>query len=859
MMNTSRITIGWSLCLTALGPLVAIAEEKTRAQPPAAGDRSARVAAGSQYEAGALWALFFGRDYRDLWTTPVEVPVLDLETFAGGLTPTKETGGRQTRALNFKGGNGREYKFRSIDKDPSEALPEEMRGGQIEGIARDQTSSGHPAAPLIAEPLLRAAGLLHVRWRMVVLPDSPRLGEFQKEFAGMLGTIEDKPDDKEPEETPGFERITRIVETEELYKTLRKSGSERVDARAYLRARLVDLFVGDWDRHYGQWDWGKSERDGLWKPIPKDRDQAFSRYDGLLVGPARKKAFIGTFEERYGDPMSSNWVAREMDRRFFAGLDEATWIAEAQDLSKRFTDAVIDDAVKHEPSEYYERRGGWLSRILKARRDRLVEAAGAWYRTHAQRVDVFASDDAERLEATHTGDGLEVRLVLRDQPDPPTLVRRFARDETDEVRVYLQGGSDEAVVRGTGPITLRVVGGAGNDLLDDAAGGGTRFYDAEGENAVRPGRSTHVSTRPYDEPEPPKDERPRDWGHRWSTPLWLSAGSDIGLFVGAGIQREGYGFRKEPFSTRQTVRVGYATDARRARADYVGEFHRAQSSTRFQVLARMSGIDVVRFYGIGNDTSAGIESLEGDEFFKTHQSLLTFAPALDHSLAPSLRLRVGPKVRYSWTREQDRFLDRVRPYGSGKFGEAGAQANVDWDLRDDIHAPRRGARVFAGGTLYPGVWDVDRTFGEVHGEAAGALTARPLLESTLAARVGGKKVFGRFPYFESAFIGGSRQEMTVRGLHAQRYAGDASLYGNVELRVRLGRVPLLVPNDVGIYGLVDAGRVYADGRSPGGWHTGVGGGIWIAPLKRRNSLVLTLTMAQSEGRLGTYFRAGFPF
>jgi hypothetical protein len=291
------------------------------------------------------------------------------------------------------------------------------------------------------------------------------------------------------------------------------------------------------------------------------------------------------------------------------------------------------------------------------------------------------------------------------------------------------------------------------------------------------------------------------------------------------------------------------------RADYVGEFRRIQSNTRVNVVARLSGIDVVRFYGLGNDMAAR----QGDEFFKIHQSQLTFAPDLDFAVSP-FRLRVGPKVRYSWTREQpERFIDRVRPYGSGRFGEAGLQMKVEWDGRDEVQAPRKGARVAAGGTFYPRIWNVERTFGEVHGDVSGVATARPGLESTLAARVGGKKVFGRFPYFESAFIGGSRLEPTVRGLHAQRYAGDASLYGNVELRVRLARVPLLVPTDVGVYGLVDAGRVFLDGRSPGGWHTGVGGGIWVAPLRRSNGLVLTLTMARSEGRTGTYFRAGFPF
>jgi hypothetical protein len=37
------------------------------------------------YGAGWLHRLLFGADHRSLWTTPVEVEVLNLRTYAGGL------------------------------------------------------------------------------------------------------------------------------------------------------------------------------------------------------------------------------------------------------------------------------------------------------------------------------------------------------------------------------------------------------------------------------------------------------------------------------------------------------------------------------------------------------------------------------------------------------------------------------------------------------------------------------------------------------------------------------------------------------------------------------------------------------
>src|SRR5207247_10044958 len=98
-------------------------------------------------------------------------------------------------------------------------------------------------------------------------------------------------------------------------------------------------------------------------------------------------------------------------------------------------------------------------------------------------------------------------------------------------------------------------------------------------------------------------------------------------------------------------------------------------------------------------------------------------------------------------------------------------------------------------------------------------------EPTLAVGVAGKKVWGTYPLHEAAYVGGAT---TVRGFVEHRFAGDASLYGNVELRLSVARLVFLVPIDVGVFGLRDAGRVYRSGEASGRWHAGVGGGLWSA-------------------------------
>jgi hypothetical protein len=84
----------------------------------ASSDRVVR-AAGPRYQASGLHNFLFGKEYRSLWSTPISVPLLDLRAFAGGLKPVSKGGGQQTKSLLLAAQDGREFFFRSVDKDPS--------------------------------------------------------------------------------------------------------------------------------------------------------------------------------------------------------------------------------------------------------------------------------------------------------------------------------------------------------------------------------------------------------------------------------------------------------------------------------------------------------------------------------------------------------------------------------------------------------------------------------------------------------------------------------------------------------------------------------------------------------------------
>ena len=819
------------------------------------------ITAGERYRKGGLYRFLFGADYRDLWTTPVSLPVLDMGRFAGGLQPVRIVGHGQSKALALKGADGRSYTFRPILKDATALLPVELRESKARDFVQDQMASGHPAGHTMVGALLDAVGILHNDPRLVIMPDTPILGAFRKEFAGAAGDIE------EFTGTPGFKGTIETIDGEEMWKRLRESPAVRPDARAYLKARLIDQLIGDWDRHRNQWRWARVAGSERWPPIPEDRDQAYVRFEGAVISILRPTLpLLIKFGRSYSSLEGLTFDGWDVDKRILAELERPTWEETAREVQASLTDSVLERAARSMPPEYFARDGGRLLAGLKSRRARLPEQADRFYRFINGTVDVFCTDQAEQVMAHRDPRG-DLELTVGLAAGPPYFRRRFRKAETDEVRLYLFGGDDRVVVTGPrhGGVLLRVIGGAGADLLDDTEGGGTRFSSPDLDDEVKKGPGTHRDRRPYEAPKNPSADwiPPRDWGRQTYPAFRLTYEPDLGVLLNASVHTTGYAFRRHPFSDRQMLRVTYATKEQGFRASYDGDFRFENSPMRAGLTALASGIEIQRFFGFGNDTT-----IVGDaDSYRVKLRQYAVSPSLGWSLGDAAAVRIGLIGKYSDSdTSSNPVLGTTAVYGEGQFGELGATAGLHVDTVEGLALPQRGLRLDVAGTLYPAAWDVTSTFGKAFADARLFLSPTGSWQPTLVLSAGGQKVFGDAPYFESAFLGGRapfgryepRGQGSVRGLRPQRYAGDASLYGNVDLYLPLTRTSFLgIPLQFGIQGFADAGRVYLEGESSNTWHHGFGGGPYFASPGRRN--LVGLTIARSEGRTALYLRAGFAF
>jgi hypothetical protein len=373
------------------------------------------------------------------------------------------------------------------------------------------------------------------------------------------------------------------------------------------------------------------------------------------------------------------------------------------------------------------------------------------------------------------------------------------------------------------------VGGGGDDEFRNesaAKARRTRFYDARGDNLFQ-GPAT-VDEAPFERPPSPNlvHRNALDWGGIRRTLPMVTYSPDVGIQFGALFSADKYGFRKVPWHSRHTAQAGVTSVGPEVLLSWNARFREAFGWADALVHVEYSGINILRFHGFGNGTTLGGQD---EDRFKVDQRELIVAPSLEWTFGyetqreekavsffrPRMRLGIGPVFKYSDTPQDDnanRFIGMLdpAPLGLGGFGQVGA-----------YFTPGAGAR-----------------------------------SPTLALRASGKKVFGTFPFHEAAYVGGKDD---VRGLREERFAGDASVFGNAEIRLPLARFSLLFPTEWGIMAGADSGRVYFDDdpEDADEWHTSVGGGIWMSLMDRAQTV--SVSVMNGEDLTAFYVKLGLHF
>jgi hypothetical protein len=326
----------------------------------------------------------------------------------------------------------------------------------------------------------------------------------------------------------------------------------------------------------------------------------------------------------------------------------------------------------------------------------------------------------------------------------------------------------------------------------------------------------------------------RDRGVAMSPIGGIAIRRDLGLVTTAGIRRMAYGFRSVPYREQFELSAAYAAGLGAFEVALGADRRLEQSPIHLSAAAAVSQLHVGRFVGFANDAP-----YTGGDFHDVRQTQWMLRPSVALSAGPHSEISLGPVVKFTSTDSvAGRLISAARPYGFASFGQAGVQLDCSWDTRDrQLNDSTKATtfRTMVSASAYPALWSASEPFARLSVVGVSHVLLPLRRRTVLALRAGGEKAWGRIPYFDAAFLGGST---SLRTAPRQRFAGEAVVHGSAELRVPVREFSYLLPWNVGVLGFVEAGRVFVDGKSPGGWHTGAAGGFWLGVLNPQTSITM---------------------
>ncbi|MFZ1519950.1 MAG: BamA/TamA family outer membrane protein [Ignavibacteriaceae bacterium] len=835
---------------------------------------SIKVIPQINYKAGSIHTFIFGDHWRDLWTTEVNVECLDLEKFAGGLTPIKTGGGMQTKSLQLVGKNGKIYKFRSIDKFPGRSLPDDFRSSIVESFMQDQITTINPYSSVIVSSLIEPTGILNSPAELYKMPESYLLDEFEGEYSKMFGTIEEKADEYDNENL-NFAGAVKIRDTYKMFDELQEDNDNIVVATDYLKARLFDILIGDRDRHAGQWDWAeyRIDKKRIYKPIPKDRDYAFPLYDGLI--PRLLTVAITSyvhFDYEMPSMLDMTWEGRHLDRRILGSIDKPVWDSVAIHLQSILTDEVIKNSIESVPDEIKKITYDQLVNKLINRRDKLKSASDEYYRIVSQYVDIHLSDKNEFVEIDRSENNFTtVYAYKRDKRNGnknTELIyeRKFDHNYTEEIRLHLKNGNDKAVLRGfsENPILVVIDGGNGDDELIDSSvvsslKNYTKFFDSGNNTLFVKSNSTYINTQKYLEPvdesekyEPKIEDRYYDFGVL--VPFGIS--SDYGLIMGLGGGFNFYDYRIKPYSYRFEAEGSYAYLTRSLKFETNAYFNQLLENWQIKFTGKISQIEITKFSGLGNETVRDPELNEQD-YYQVEQNRYSLSTTLLYNFDKNINLNIGSAFESSHTEKEEddlTFLNDYDYYGTGKLSYLSLSTGITFNFLDYKDFPQKGYFANLGISYLPKVFNLQSSFVKSKIDLRMYFENELVTNNTLSFRAAGEYLNGRYPFFFGASLGGSKG---LKGFPTNRFVGDASLLFQSEWRIYIGKPRIIIPGKFGIKLFAETGRVFLEDEKSDRWHNSFGGGLYFDILERFLTTNVDIAASKEWTRFYFYFTKTF--
>lgn len=799
---------------------------------------------------GNFTTFMLGKRYRELYRTRYDFPTLDLGTFKGGVEVIKKGGGKTTNSLRLVNPAGQEYVMRSITKDLTRGVPYPFNQLPIVSfLFRESFLSSHPFAPLTLAPLADAANIYHTNPNIYFVPKQPVLKNYNDAFGGEVYLVEERPSESWVNE-PSLGNAEKFISTTKLVDKKQKNHKHQVDQNWVVRSRLFDMLIGDFDRHADQWRWTVTEtkdKKKIYRPVPRDRDQAYSNFDGFimkLLSPYHPLVRqLATYDENVGNPKWNYYNARHFDQHFTNEMTLEDWKKEAAYIQKNLSDEIIDHAISLLPEKSKAFSAEKIKRILKYRRDDLQNIAADFYKKLAKTSILHGTNDSDYFEVIRKDDEhTEVNMYDSNnegEKKERVFHRIYKTSETKELIIY--GLEDDDFFNITGSvnnsINLQLVGGAGKDTFNDesrVAGWKKKdkIYDTRKKNILQLGTEGKNKTSRI-----AKNNTFEYLGNQFDEHtlipipvIGFRAGD--GFKIGFAVHYNMYRFNKHPLAAQHKVNLNYGFATNGIQFIYNGvRFETADHWDLVLNTELRDGRYAFNFFGLGNESPALTEEID---FYRVEQSLIRFDFGLQRRFAAEVgKISVRPLFQRANISDNDnRFIIQdnngltTSDFETRWYG--GAIVDLIFSNTDNPIAPRDGFTFNNRFTWQTNLSGSDRSFSKWETDFTYYKSLGKRRTTVLATRFGASTIQGEYDFFFAPTLG---QDENIRGFFSQRFRGKTILFHTTDIRMGLASVKnAFLPFSLGVTGSFDYGRVFEPGENSDKWHSSTGGGIWIAPL-----------------------------
>jgi len=797
---------------------------------------------------GRIYRWLWGEHYRRYYGIPIETPTADLATLNGGFTPFREGGGNQSNSLRLKAADGQEFVMRGVKKSAvrflnNMAFKKSTFGNELnntfpEKFLLDFYTTNHPFTPFSVGNMADKVGIFHSNPKLYYIPKQYTLGEYNKNYGDEMYMIEER-FSSDPKTLASLDNAKDIVSTDDVLKNFTKNYKYSVDRESYIRARIFDMLIGDWDRHSDQWKWAEYQ-DGdkvVYKPIPKDRDQAFSKYDGAAFRIIMNVPAIRHMKTFKDDIKNVKWMNMEpypLDLVFLKGSTQEEWIAQAKYIQDHLTDADIDDAFTNLPKEVKDETLADIQSKLKIRKTKLQNYASQYYDVLQKKVPLAGTVNPDKFVVTKTGHSVNVKQYKLDKnKENPELVFEKDYDDSQTKELWIYGLEDDDIyeVSGEGKpkMTIRLVGGYNHDVYNVADGSRVKIYDFKSQkNTYNAGSATKnisddydINTYNYKHPK---------FNYFAGYPN-IDYNPDDGVIIGFLANYTVNNFIRDPYTQKHSLKANFYTATAGFNLVYKGIFKKAISGWDFNIDAGYTTPRFAKnFFGLSNESPYDKENTER-EYNRARISRFNFAPSI--SRKSWLNLQHQFQLTFEDNKVQrkgNRFVDQspdVRPdvFKSQQF--AGANYTFSYKNMDNNAFPTLGLEFLVNADWKANTSNFEKNFVTLNG----TLTVDHRIDKK------GNFVFANssnvtwinnnnFEFYQAASIGGNNG---MRAFRNDRFSGRSYFTNNSEVRWDFGRVRNnIVPANMGVLIGYDIGRVWNDNENSTKWHQSVGAGFWMS-------------------------------